>query len=224
MAWTAIVLYLVWISLAFGLRTAVQRRRTGDTGWRGVRGRVGSAEWFAGVLFGVALVIGVVGPVAELVGLGSLTDSQLLGEVGLGVAVVGMGLTIVAQGSMRDSWRIGVDASETTQLVVSGAFRIVRNPVFTAMVATAIGLALMVPNWVSLVGVVMLIVAVELQVRVVEEPYLRSRHGAAFGMFEARVGRFVPQVGRRREADTTADVSSVTSLPSSRSHGTADPR
>jgi protein-S-isoprenylcysteine O-methyltransferase Ste14 len=54
----------------------------------------------------------------------------------------------------------------------------------------------MVPSWVALAGVVALFVALELQVRVVEEPYLRRTHGAAYTDYASRVGRFVPGVGR----------------------------
>jgi hypothetical protein len=54
MAPAALVLYGVWFVLAFGVRTVIQVRRTGDTGFKGLGGRAGSLEWFAGVLFTVA--------------------------------------------------------------------------------------------------------------------------------------------------------------------------
>lgn len=38
-------------------------------------------------------------------------------------------------------------------------------------------------------------VTIELQVRVVEEPYLSATHGQAYGDYAARVGRFIPGVG-----------------------------
>ncbi len=72
----------------------------------------------------------------------------------------------------------------------------VRNPIFTALVIAAIGLAMMVPNPISIAGVVMLIVVIELQVRFVEEPHLRRLHGDGYTDYARRVGRFVPGVGR----------------------------
>jgi hypothetical protein len=39
-----------WFALTFGLRTLIQRRRTGSRGFKGVGGRPGSLEWVAGVL------------------------------------------------------------------------------------------------------------------------------------------------------------------------------
>jgi protein-S-isoprenylcysteine O-methyltransferase Ste14 len=38
--------------------------------------------------------------------------------------------------------------------------------------------------------------ALELQVRAVEEPYLIRSHGDAYRAYAARVGRFLPGIGR----------------------------
>jgi protein-S-isoprenylcysteine O-methyltransferase Ste14 len=48
---------------------------------------------------------------------------------------------------------------------------------------------------VALAGFVLLVVTIELQVRVVEEPYLLTVHGDAYRGYLADVGRFVPSVG-----------------------------
>ncbi|MEU4511179.1 isoprenylcysteine carboxylmethyltransferase family protein [Nonomuraea wenchangensis] len=97
---------------------------------------------------------------------------------------------------MGASWRIGVEESETTALVTTGAFVFARNPIFTAMIATAAGLAAMVPNAISLVALLLAVVSIELQVRAVEEPCLLRVHGPAYRRYAARVGRFLPGVGR----------------------------
>ncbi|MFB7368418.1 methyltransferase family protein [Streptomyces sp. NPDC056222] len=89
--------------------------------------------------------------------------------------IVGITATPAAQSAMGASWRVGVDAAERTTLVTTGMFAGVRNPVFTAMTVTAIGLALMVPSVVAGLALAALVTAVQLQVRIVEEPYLRSR-------------------------------------------------
>jgi protein-S-isoprenylcysteine O-methyltransferase Ste14 len=195
----ALVLYAVWFALAFGVRTVVALRRTGDSGWRGLSGRPLSLEWTAGVLFTVALLVGVAAPVADLAGLDPLVESTPLTVSGVALAVVGILLTLAAQLSMGDSWRIGVDESERTDLVTDGAFSIVRNPIFSAMVVTAIGLTLMVPNVIAVTGLIALLVALELQVRGAEEPYLRTVHGNPYERYTQRVGRFVPGLGRLRD-------------------------
>ena len=97
---------------------------------------------------------------------------------------------------MGDSWRIGVDPSETTTLVRQGVFGIVRNPIFSAMIAFGLGIALVTPNVVAIVGFVLLVLTIEVQVRVVEETYLATKHGDSFRDYTFAVGRFVPGVGR----------------------------
>jgi len=206
----ALALYGVFIVSGFGWRSYRQWRRTGSTGMRGFHGRPGSLEWLAGVGFVVAIVIGVVAPVLQLAGVLSpvaVLDHPAIGILGGIAGVLGIAATLWAQESMGDSWRIGVDASETTQLVDGGVFGLVRNPIFTAMLVFGLGVALMAPNGLALFGFGLLLVAIELQVRVVEEPYLRSTHGRRYADYAVRVGRFIPGVGR------TASVSGLSNKP-----------
>ncbi|HSK49315.1 MAG TPA: isoprenylcysteine carboxylmethyltransferase family protein [Solirubrobacterales bacterium] len=199
MATLALVLYALYLALAFGLRTLIQLRRTGSTGFHGLGGRPGSAEWLAGVGFTLALLLGAAAPVLALLGLvapvGAL-DVAAVHAVGLVLALAGIGATFYAQVAMGTSWRIGVDEAERTELVTAGPFALVRNPIFAAMLPTGLGLTLLVPSWVAFAGFAGLAVALELQVRVVEEPYLHRAHGAAYARYAARVGRFFPGLGR----------------------------
>ena len=203
----ALALFALYLAMAFGLRTWVQWRRTGDTGFRGVSGRPGSPEWWAGVLFVLALVAGFLGPVMALAGLAPLPllDATPLQATGAVITVVGIAATYLTQVDMGTNWRIGVQAGERTDLVTTGAFALVRNPIFTAMAITGLGLALMVPNVVALSGVVLLVVALELQVRVVEEPYLLSTHGARYAHYTAGTGRFLPGIGRGTSSELTTE-------------------
>lgn len=197
----ALVLFGVFALLGFGWRSWVQRRRTGSTGFRGISGRIGSVEWLAGVGFVVAMAAAVFAPILQLCGVVAplpVLDHTWLNVVGVVLAVVGIAGTVYAQLDMGDSWRIGVDASERTTLVRTGVFALVRNPIFTAMLVFGLGIALVTPNLVALVGFAILVVTIELQVRVVEEPYLLSVHGDEYREYTARVGRFVPGLGRFR--------------------------
>lgn len=63
------------------------------------------------------------------------------------------------------------------------------------MVLTVLGLTLMTPNPLSVLALVVITVAIQLQVRVVEEPYLARTHGEGYAAYLASVGRFVPGVG-----------------------------
>ncbi|NRQ38869.1 isoprenylcysteine carboxylmethyltransferase family protein [Nonomuraea sp. NN258] len=198
MALTALIIYLAWALLAFGLRSWTQWRRTGDAGFRGAGLARGSLQWWARILFAAALIGGLAGPVAGLAGLSPLpgADRPALQAAGTALALLGTAATLAAQTSMGTSWRVGVAENETTDLVTSGAFAFARNPIFTAMIVTAAGLTAMVPNLVSLAALVLAMVSIELQVRAVEEPYLLRVHGTAYQQYASRVGRFLPGIGR----------------------------
>lgn len=195
----ALLLYAVYGLVAFVLRSLMQLRRTGDSGFRGLSGRPGSAEWFAGIGFFVAIAIGVLAPVLARQGvvepIGAL-DSEAGHALGAALAIAGILATFAAQVRMGASWRVGVDPSERTELVTDGPFARVRNPIFSFLLLTATGLALLVPSWVALAGLAWLVAAVQLQVRSVEEPYLLRTHREAYARYAARVGRFIPGVGR----------------------------
>jgi protein-S-isoprenylcysteine O-methyltransferase Ste14 len=196
MSTVALVLYTVALAVIFGLRSWVQRRRTGSTGFRGFSGTPADAGWWGGVLFVVAVVLGLAGPLLAVLGV-VVADPPFVVQVsGLVLALAGFAATLAGQIGMGSSWRVGVDPAERTALVTTGVFGVVRNPVFTAMVAAMAGVVLMVPTWVSGLALAALVVAVELQVRVVEEPYLRAMHGATYEEYAARTGRFVPGIGR----------------------------
>jgi len=193
----ALALYGAFLVVAFGWRTWVQYRTTGDHGFRGFSGQASASERFSGVLFVMALLALLGAPVAAL--LGHLPPCELPGWVsalGVVLALLGFALVLLAQLQMGVSWRIGVDPEERTDLVEDGLFSWVRNPIFSAISVFALGFALLVPNALSMAALVLGGIGLELQVRWIEEPYLLSTHGAEYARYAARVGRFVPGVGR----------------------------
>lgn len=196
--WIALGLLIAYVLLAFGWRAWVQQRRTGDHGFRGFHGARGSTEWWAGLLVAVGMLLVVAGPVAAIAGMPTVPglDDPWVTWTGGVVALVGIVVTVLVQMAMGSSWRVGVDEAERTDLVTRGPFAVVRNPIFTAMIVSLTGLALLVANPVALVALVVVGLGIELQVRAVEEPYLRRAHGQVYVDYSRRVGRFLPGVGR----------------------------
>lgn len=194
----ALGLFAVWFIVVFVVRSVMQRRATGDSGIRpgAFADDASQVEHVAYLLLVLAFVGGVAAPVAAMAGLDPLTDNNVVRVAGLVIAAIAIAVTYLAQVGMGSEWRIGIDRDEVTGLVTSGMFSVVRNPIFTAMIVTAIGFAAMVPNAIAITAMACLVIAIELQVRFVEEPHLVQLHGAAYRTYAARVGRFVPAVGR----------------------------
>jgi protein-S-isoprenylcysteine O-methyltransferase Ste14 len=195
----ALALYAIYLGLVVGVRVLIQVRRTGSTGLHAPSGQIGSAEWIAGVGFVVALLVGVAAPVLALLDLVEplpALDTRAVHIMGFGFAITGIAMTFYSQLAMGASWRAGVDPEERTELVTGGPFALVRNPIFAASLPASLGFMMLVPSWIALLGFCGLVVALELQVRAVEEPYLLRAHAEEYAAYAARVGRFVPGVGR----------------------------
>ena len=96
----AVLLYIVWFTITFGIRTVLHLRRSGDSGFRGLSGRPASAPWWAGILFALALLTGLLAPIVALLGLQSVPglEQAALQAVGLVTAAAGVIATAAAWG------------------------------------------------------------------------------------------------------------------------------
>jgi protein-S-isoprenylcysteine O-methyltransferase Ste14 len=196
----ALAFLAVYGVLAFGVRVAVHVRRTSSTGFKGLRGASGS-ERVGGLLLVIALVLCLAGPALQLAGILdplAALDGDLANILGIVLACVGIAMTVLAQFAMGDAWRVGVDPSERTKLVTDGPFSLARNPIFTAMMPAFTGIVLLAPNLLTIAGAILLTIALELHVRLIEEPYLQRVHGEQYATYAAQVGRFLPAIGRLR--------------------------
>ena len=119
---------------------------------------------------------------------------------GAAVVLLGTALLIAAQRSRVVLQERGVDPVTATH----GLHARVRNPGLTGIALATAGLLLMVPTLVGVVAAVLVVVAVQIQVRGVREPGLARRHGEAYDAYAARTGRFLPRPGAREPQPTAA--------------------
>ena len=199
MAVLALIVLVVWLVVVAGLRTYIGYRQPGTIATLD-RSETGSPAWWAKLISSVGVVLAFAAPTTEITGLSpiSVLDQELVRYAGLVVAVVGIAASLGAQLAMGESWRGDVDENLRTRLVTDGPFRLVRNPILTCTATTAIGFVLMVPNVLAVLALAAFLASMQIQVRLVEEPYLARIHGDAYRRYASRTGRFVPGVGRRR--------------------------
>ena len=187
---TTLLLQAAFVLLASGWRTVAQLRATGSTGFVAHRER-GLVAKAAGLALTVGLLVVVAGTA-----LADRRDWEAPAYVGVLAMLGGLVLCLAAQRAMGVSWRIGVDPDERTDLVTTGLFASVRNPIFTAMILFAAGSAVAVPTVVTVLGLVLATAGIVTQVLVVEEPHLRRQHGSVYDAYAARSGRFLPSFAR----------------------------
>ena len=98
--------------------------------------------------------------------------------------------TVVAQAQMGNSWRIGIDTEQRTELVQTGVFRLSRNPIFVGMIVTLWGLFLMIPNVGTLTTLLVGTILIGIQVRL-EEEYLTRIQAHEYMEYRRRVRRWL---------------------------------
>ncbi len=184
------------LAVSAGIQLVIQARRVGSS-----RVRIEGPAQIVGTLLVTAAFAGVaLGAILDLTGALSPLDaldgaaSRIAGIV---LWILGAALARTAQLDMGPSWRIGVDDSEHPDLVTSGPFRLIRNPIYTGLFAMFAGWGLLDPTVVSMTGLPLAIAGFEVIVRALEEPYLLRLGGEPYLRYAERTGRFVPAIGRR---------------------------
>jgi protein-S-isoprenylcysteine O-methyltransferase Ste14 len=89
--------------------------------------------------------------------------------------------------------------SAPTQLVSSGLFRFVRNPMYVGVVTAIGGIALAKHSWGAAIYGAAVALAFHLRVVLYEEPRLTREFGASFDEYRRRVPRWLPRFSRRRQ-------------------------
>jgi protein-S-isoprenylcysteine O-methyltransferase Ste14 len=204
MRWVPLVFVLAFFALGICLRAWLQRRRHGTWGVvlfaGGVEQKV--RDGLLVVLFTAMLVQAI------WVGNADLPPDQLAIALprarawplaGLVLMAGGLALLVGSQAQMGRSWRIGIDENARPGLVTSGVYTMVRNPIFVGLWLLLAGFLAAVPTWVSLVQLLGTSFGIHRQVRA-EENWLQRTYGADYLAYAARVGRFVPLLGRLRRS------------------------
>ena len=199
-----LIAVLVFYGLGFGWRTWVQLRRYGSSGIVLFRsGRPGQHLREAlFVVLAVALLaeaaLAAVAP-RRLPGLVPLAPATaaVLRATGAVMVLGATALMLAAQLDLGASWRVGIDEGARPGLVTGGLYRYSRNPIYVAMLTALLGFALLLPSWISLGLLIGAGLGIRRHVRD-EEAYLARTYGEEYRRYAARVGRFVPGVGRLR--------------------------
>lgn len=174
-----IALGIAVLATAAGMVGRVRRRRLLR------EGGPAPAVWTARVLFILATALGLAAPLlvaADVIDPIAVFDDPGVVVVGAGLALLGVALVMAAQ----------VGAGPV--LATRGLHGRIRNPGLTGMVVATAGTLFMVPTVIAVLGAVLLVVAVQVQVRAVREPLLAQLHGESYERYAARTGRFLPRV------------------------------
>lgn len=107
------------------------------------------------------------------------------------IALAALAATMVCWRKMGKSWRMGIDPGEKTQLIVSGPYAYVRNPIYALSSILMIASAIAVPSSLMFILAIIHLIFLQWEARR-EEKYLLTTHGEEFGRYMKTVGRFIP--------------------------------
>lgn len=180
----ALGLALFLISLAFA-----QRRRESDAGE--ARASTSHSSWIGIGIQGLGFMAVGIGPIRIL---RDLWSPYALGEgaVVLALTAITLALFVTASRAMGRNWSLVARTREDHDLVTWGPFALVRHPIYTALFAWLVAMAIGFGHWHGLIlGVPLYWIGTMIRV-VREERLLRAQFGGAYDAYAARVKRFVP--------------------------------
>jgi protein-S-isoprenylcysteine O-methyltransferase Ste14 len=113
--------------------------------------------------------------------------------IGVTIQIAFFAMAISARRHLGKNWAAEVRIGEGHELVQSGPYRIVRHPIYTAMLGMFVGTALASSQWHALVGIALLFVAYLRKTRL-EEEILRGAFGAKFDDYCRETWSLVPPI------------------------------
>lgn len=114
-----------------------------------------------------------------------------------GLVLIAAGLPVIVGAFMRfarDGRGTPTPAAPTARLVVTGAYRYVRNPMYVATAAVIAGQGLLLARPLLLAAAALYVLTLGLLTRRFEEPTLRARFGGEYDAYRAAVPGWVPRL------------------------------
>lgn len=192
----ALVMFMIFILVVVVARVAYQYRLSGDHGIRPASRQASTVNKAASVLL-IASFIGIF--VTSIVDMYRVdhthyTDSALWLLFGILASLFGIGFTSYSQFTMGKNWRMGLDENEETELVTTGIYKYVRNPIYTGVAIFLLGQLLLMPHLAVVIFVAMALISIHIHVRYIEEPYLICLHGKDFVRYQKSTGAYIPKI------------------------------
>jgi protein-S-isoprenylcysteine O-methyltransferase Ste14 len=147
--------------------------------------------WALVVIQFVFIALLIVLPAGSLYAPGTALTVVSMVLVGAGI-VVGM----IAGAKLGGSLTPSPIPKSTGELKTSGLYRVVRHPIYTALLLVGLGLAIRGASVWHMIALLALVLLLQLKARAEEAMLLEKYQG--YASYAARVGRFLPGVGRIR--------------------------
>jgi len=151
---------------------------------------------FAGLYLAGALLYAILPSSVSFLSI-PLPDSIRFGMVGLGV--VGLAFVLWGRASLGKNWAPSLSGLRAdTALITTGAYRLVRHPIYLGAFIFLAALALLAANLLTLVPTIALLILLYVQLPE-EESMLIDRFGEEYREYMKRTPRFMPSLRDERK-------------------------
>jgi len=121
----------------------------------------------------------------------SSLDHSVGNIVGFAIGVLGLIICFFAQKAMGDSWRVGIDETNRTDLITTGIYKKIRNPTYSGLFLLCMGVLIIFPTMSFLTWNLIFFIMLEFQVRN-EEEFLIKQHQDAYTEYCSNTKRYFP--------------------------------
>ncbi|MGH9476655.1 MAG: methyltransferase family protein [Terriglobales bacterium] len=173
--WIAFLVY--WVVTAQHAK-AVQERQSLAAEW----------SWRAPLLLGAALLIFAPFPSPDRALVPR--SAQWLWS-GVGVTVLGLLVAIWARRTLGGNWGSAVSLKQGHELIQTGPYRFVRNPIYTGLILMFLGTALAIGRTSSLLALLLAIAAYWIKLKQ-EEELMRRQFPEAYAAYRQQVKALIP--------------------------------
>ncbi len=121
----------------------------------------------------------------------ALPDSTARSIAGAALVAVGVAIAIWSRSVLGANWSGVPRITEGQQLVTTGPYRFVRNPIYSGILLAACGMALTAGDTAALVGLALVFAALWRKA-LVEARLLSSEFGEQYATYARRVKKLIP--------------------------------
>jgi protein-S-isoprenylcysteine O-methyltransferase Ste14 len=140
------VIYSLWIVFWVGWLVAASRAK------RAASSRMGQ---FIGLRLATFVLVYLVIRLGVLKGHHAIVTGPVLQGVGMALFLMGLGLAVWARVHLGRNWGTPMSEKMDAELVTTGPYRYIRNPIYSGIILAAIGTSVAI-SWYWLVAVVLL--------------------------------------------------------------------
>jgi protein-S-isoprenylcysteine O-methyltransferase Ste14 len=170
--------------------------------WLGVRGHREEAKWRgqqgsgkrAPVAANVAALGSYVASLLLVSGSSTASAALVLAAAGSLLALVGVGIVVWSRRELGAAWSFAPMANETTGLVTTGPYGVVRHPIYLGLTLVTLGQAIGCANWVAVLIVAFAVIPTLVWRARAEERLLRRTFGERYAAYRKHTRMIIPHV------------------------------